>query len=317
MTARAAFDNASAALTVSNGTVTRIIDPEPLVLTGKSWTKWLGPVLSVLILTAVAYQLRQMDVRRIGALLPTSLLFWVAFGAYYFAGPLSEWCIFRRLWSLPLDGFSALLRKLVSNEILLGYLGEVYFYSWARRHTQITTSPFGAIKDVAVLSALVGNLFTLAMVAWSMPLFASLHLGLNTPAFTGSIMFILILSAAMLLLRKRLFTLPRNELWFVATMHAARVSAMMLLAALLWHLLLPAVALGWWLLLGTTRQLLSRLPFLPNKDVVFAGVASFFVGSDVEIASAIALFSSLILGAHLVVGAYVGLTEIVRETRPE
>ena len=27
-----------------------------------------------------------------------------------------------RLWSIPVDGFAALLRKLVSNESLLGYL---------------------------------------------------------------------------------------------------------------------------------------------------------------------------------------------------
>lgn len=87
---------------------------------------------------------------------------------------------------------------------------------------------------------------------------------------------------------------------------------MMLLAATAWHLLLPSVALTWWLLLGTLRQLLSRLPFLPNKDVVFAGLASFLVGSDVQIASAIALFASLIVGTHLLVGAYVGAAELLR-----
>lgn len=318
MNVRVAYENAVGPVSGScEPGVNRIIDPEPLVLTGKSWTKWLGPVVSVLILAAVAYQFRQMDFRRIGALLPTGLLFWVAFAAYYFAGPVSEWFIFRRLWSLPVDGFAALLRKLVSNEILLGYLGEVYFYAWARRHAQISTSPFGAIKDVTVLSALTGNLFTLAMVAVSMPLLGTLHLGLNTPAFVGSIVFILALSAAMLFLRRRLFTLPRGELWFVAGIHAARIVGMMLLSALLWHLLLPAVALSWWILLGTTRQLLSRLPFLPNKDVVFAGVATFLVGSDIEIAAAIALFSTLVLGAHLVVGACVGLAELTGGERQE
>ena len=32
--------------------------------------------------------------------------------------------------------------------------------------------------------------------------------------------------------------------------------------------------------LGTVRQLVSRLPFLPNKDIVFAGIATFLIGSD-------------------------------------
>lgn len=294
----------------------RIIDPEPLVRTSRTWTKWIGPLISVLILVAVTYQLRQMDIGRLAALLPQRAPFWFVLIAYYFAGPVSEWLIFRRIWSLPASGFPALLRKLVSNEILLGYLGEVYFYAWARRHAQITTAPFGAIKDVTILSALTGNLFTLVMVVLAAPFFGALHLGLSN-AFIGSTAFVLLLSAAMLLLRKRLFTLPKRELWFVGAVHSARIVVMMVLAATAWHLLLPAVALSWWLLLGTLRQLLSRLPFLPNKDIVFAGLASFLVASDPDIGSSIALFSSLILGGHLIVGACVGLSELVRKGSEE
>lgn len=293
----------------------RIIDPEPLIRSGRTWTRWIGPAISLLILAGVAYQFRQMDVRRLAVLLPSNPVFWTVIGAYYFAGPVSEWIIFHRIWSLPLGGFPALLRKLVSNEILLGYLGEVYFYAWARRHTQITAAPFGAIKDVTILSALTGNVFTLLMVAVAAPLFGVLHLGMNSRAFAGSTVFVLLLSAVMLLLRKRLFTLPRRELWFVAFVHSARIVVMMMLAATAWHLLLPSVALSWWLLLGTLRQLLSRLPFLPNKDIVFAGLASFLVGSELQIASAIALFSTLILGGHLLVGACAGLSELAREGR--
>ena len=130
-----------------------MIDPKPLVEISGSRIRWIGPAVSVLILLAVIFQLRQLDFRHLLGLLPFSPPFWIAFAAYYFAGPFSEWVIFRRLWSLPVGGFTALLRKLVSNEILLGYLGEVYFYAWARRHAQITTAPFGAIKDVTILSA--------------------------------------------------------------------------------------------------------------------------------------------------------------------
>jgi hypothetical protein len=120
-----------------------LIDLEPLVEGGRNWTKWAGPLISFLILAAVAYQLRHLDRHSLMALLPSNPLFWAAFLASYLVSPVIEWVIFRRLWSLPPSGFAALLRKLVSNEILLGYLGEVYFYAWARRNAQITTAPFG------------------------------------------------------------------------------------------------------------------------------------------------------------------------------
>jgi len=301
----------------SVSSIGEMIDPKPLVQTGKNWTRWTGPLISIFVLAAVAYQLRAIDYKSVINLLPATFMFWLAFVAYYFAGPVSEWVIFRRLWRLPIRGFPALIRKLVSNEILLGYLGEVYFYAWARRNARIVAAPFGAIKDVTILSALTGNVFTLLMVIIAAPLFGALHLGMDSAAFAWSAIFILVTSGAALILRKRLFTLPKRELWFVAAVHSARIVATTLLAAVMWHLLLPGVALSWWLLLGTLRQLLSRLPFLPNKDIVFAGMAAFLVGSDQEIVAATTLMATLIVCAHLAIGALLGISELASESRQQ
>ncbi|MDO7835578.1 hypothetical protein Q4610_11040 [Sphingobium sp. HBC34] len=289
------------------------LDPEPLIRSGRNWTRWVGPLVSVLTLVVALHQFRDMDPASLWALVPGGIAFWAAFTLYYLAGPLSEWAIFRRLWSIPADGFVALLRKLVSNEILLGYLGEVYFYAWARRHARITTAPFGAIKDVTILSALVGNGVTLVMVALALPLLHAVDARLNTWEMGGSILFVLATSLVVMLLRKRLFTLPRRELRIVAAIHLLRIVATTMLAAAMWHMLLPGIALSWWMLLGTLRQLVSRLPFLPNKDVVFAGMAAFLIGRDSEIVSAMALMASLILVAHLIVGMTLGAVGLLRE----
>jgi hypothetical protein len=150
---------------IQNSPLSPVIDPEPLIRSGRNWTRWAGPIVSLLILVVALDQFRGLDFAHLWTLMPTGIAFWAAFLLYYTAAPISEWVIFRRLWNIPLDGFGALLRKLVSNEILLGYMGEVYFYAWARRHAQITTAPFGALKDVTILSALAGNVVTLLMVA--------------------------------------------------------------------------------------------------------------------------------------------------------
>jgi hypothetical protein len=283
---------------------------EPRPLDGRNWISWVGPIASLLILAAAAYQLRTLDFRGLIALVPSTPIFWLVFGAYYVAGPASEWVIFRRLWSLPAGGFAALLRKLVSNEILIGYLGEVYFYAWARRRGRMKAAPFGAIKDVAILSAMVGNVLTLLLTVIAAPLIGSIRLGLGGAAFIGSAIFLLVSSMGVMAFRRRLFSLPRSELRFVAAIHAARIIASMLLAAVMWHMLLPAVALSWWLLLGTLRQLLSRLPFVPNKDLVFAGLAAVLVGNDTQIVAAMTLMASLILATHVFVGATLGVAEL-------
>jgi hypothetical protein len=91
--------------------------------------------------------------------------------------PVSEWLIYRHLWSLPLSGLIPLLRKRISNGILLSYSGEFYFYVWVRRRTRLTVAAFGVIKDVSVLSAQVGNLVTLAMLGLAWPVLGTLQLG--------------------------------------------------------------------------------------------------------------------------------------------
>jgi hypothetical protein len=289
-----------------------VINPEPLFRSGRNWTQWCGPVLSIVILVVSLHQFRSLAIRTLWSMLPASIGFWAAFLLYYGAGPLSEWVIFRRLWNIPMEGLGALLCKLVSNEILLGYLGEVYFYAWARRNAKIATAPFGAIKDVTILSALVGNVITLIMVAVAIPFFDGLHLGAGHWDIIASLLFVLGTSLAAMLLRKRLFTLPRSELSRICVIHLIRIMATTVLAAVMWHMLLPRVALSWWLLLSTLRQLVSRLPFLPNKDVVFAGMTAFLIGTGNEIAAAMALMATLIFCAHLLAGVLLSANALLR-----
>jgi hypothetical protein len=72
------------------------------------------------------------------------------------------------------------------------------------------------------------------------------------------------------------------------------------------------VAIGWWVLLAAIRMLLSRLPLLPNKDLVFAGVAVLLIGRSTAIDDLMTMMATLILATHLVVGAGLTLAEFVR-----
>lgn len=278
------------------------IAPAPLAHSDRGWTWWAGAAFSVAILVAVLWQVRSVSITDMIALVPRTPGFWLAFLAAYFSAPLMDWLIFRRLWKIPEDGFAALLRKLIGNELLLGYIGEVYFYTWARRRTGMTTAPFGAIKDVAILSALMGNVVTLAMLVLAAPLLSTMRFGIDAETFIASIAVVLVTSSAMLLFRRKLFSLPAPELRFVSGMHLVRIGLTTGFNALAWHLVLPEVGMQWWLLLSALRLLLSRLPLLPNKDIVFAGLAVFLIGHDVQIGALMTMMASLILGTHILVG---------------
>lgn len=309
----AAHSSDAPAPAVTASAVGRFIDPQPLVEKSRNWPRYFGPAVSLLILAGALWQLRDLNFRELGVLMPTSVLFWLVFVISYFQAPLTEWVMFHRLWKLPFSGMGALLRKYVSNEILLGYLGEVYFYAWAKRHVNMVASPFGAIKDVTILSALTGNIATIGMVIFAAPMIGQLNLGISSRTFAWSIAFVMGTSILFLLLRRTLFTLPTRDLWFITYVHFLRIFSYALLSGLLWHLILPGVSFTYWLLLATMRQLLSRLPFMPNKDVIFVSLATFFVGRDTEVIHAMALLATLTVSAHLVVGLTFGLTGLIRE----
>ena len=95
----------------------------PLERSLRKWSGWIGPVISIAILVAVLWQLRKIDWAQVWSIVPTSPWIWLVLAASYFAGPVADWVIFRKLWSIPLSGIFPLLKKLIGNELLLGYVG--------------------------------------------------------------------------------------------------------------------------------------------------------------------------------------------------
>ncbi len=268
----------------------------------RGWTWWVGTIITLAVLVAAMLQLAQLDLARVAAIVPSSPAFWLVFALSYFAGPLGDYVIFRRLWQIPVAGFFALLRKLIGNELITGYVGDLYFYTWARQRTSMTSAPFGAVKDVAILSAMAANAVTLVLMVLAYPLLDTLHLGIDSTAFFASVALMLVISSGVLFFRKKLFSLPARDLWVVTFVQTTRVIATLVLTGLCWHLALPAESVELWVLLSAMRMLLSRLPFLPNKDVVFAALAVFMIGQDAEVGALMAMMASLLLATHLGLG---------------
>jgi hypothetical protein len=270
-----------------------------------------GMAISLLVLFVVVVEYRKLDLAVLQQMLPTSPLFWLVFLANYLSGPIGDWVIFRRLWRIPWSGLSALIRKLVSNELVFGYLGEAQFYAWARARANMTAAPFGAIKDVALLSALVGNIATLVLLGCAWLLVRAAEIGVETRGAFLSLGVVLLTSFAMFLFREKLFSLPRSQLYFTSMVHAVRTLAALVLSAVLWHLVLPQIAIATWLIMSALRMLVSRLPFVPNKDVLFAGVAVFLLGHEPQVGALMTMMAVLTLATHVVVGAAFAVADLV------
>ena len=267
----------------------------------------LGIVFTLAMLGGLGHLLWAAGLPRLARSVPTSPLFYLAFLALYPVPPLFDYAIFRRLWGIPRAGLIALTKKRIANDVLFGYSGEAYFYAWARRHAKMVAAPFGAVKDVSILSALAGHAMTLGLIALVLPFG---HAFLRPEWFHG-ILAVGAVSIAMslpfLVFSRRVFSLDRAELWRVFWLHCARILAGWALIALAWHFALPAVEVAMWLVLVAVKQIVSRLPFVPNKDLLFTNIAALLIGRGAPVSLLIAIVTAGTLLIHLLLIVAFGL----------
>ncbi|WP_380785022.1 hypothetical protein [Sphingomonas sp. R86521] len=280
---------------------------EPLKTVRLRWPAIIGGVLTLAMIAGLLRELLGQGLAGLGRSLPHDPRFYLCFAALYMSLPTADYLIFRRLWGIPLGGLVALVKKRIANEVVIGYSGEAYFYAWARSHAKMVAAPFGAVKDVSILSAIAGNAITLAMIAVALPLGRSL---LNPEQFRivlGSAAITLAMSLPFLIFSTRIFSLPERALWWVFGVHCVRLLTGSVLIALAWHYALPGVSVGMWLFLAAGRLLVSRLPLVPNKDLLFANFAILLIGQDRTLSELIAFTAALTLLVHVVLLALFSL----------
>ncbi len=273
---------------------------EPLKTFRSRWPAIIGALLTLAMIGGLARELFGNGLAGLSRSVPSDPRFYLCFALLYMSPPTGDYVIFRRLWGIPVAGLVALIKKRIANEVVFGYSGDAYFYAWARAKAQMVASPFGAVKDVTILSAIAGNGITLAMVAIALPLSRELLPPEMFRTVLGSAGITFAISLPFLIFSRRVFSLPRATLWWVFMIHCIRLMCGSLLIALAWHFAMPDVTIAMWLFLAAGRLLVSRLPLVPNKDLLFANFAILLIGQDQALSELIAFTAALTLLVHVV-----------------
>ena len=288
---------------------------EPLQAIRSRWPVLIGGLLTAAMIAGLLRELLGSGLAGLSRAVPASPLFYLFFGMLYLSPVTGDYVIFRRLWGIPFAGYVALIKKRIANEVVFGYSGEAYFYAWARVRAAMVAAPFGAVKDVSILSAIAGNAVTLAMVAVALVFGHRLLTPEMLRLVAGSAAVTVAMSLPFLLFSRRVFSLPRASLWWIFGVHCLRLAAGSLLIALAWHFALPGVSVGMWLFLAAGRLLVSRLPLVPNKDLVFANFAILVIGQDHSLSALMAFSAALTVVVHLLFIAAFGMGGVMTRTK--
>lgn len=282
--------------------------------TSRLWV-WLGGLLSAGLIGGIALQLGGASGEVLKAIRLLPLGVWPVFLLLYLTQTLCDYAIFRRVWHMPPAGFEAVLRKNVINEVVLGYSGEAFLYVWARRASRAAVAPFAAIKDANIISALMGNLLTLVLGLVSATQLQDLDFARRLGPALWSGLIPVATSLGVLAFGRRVFSLRLGQLLYVAAVCGLRLAAWAGLTVLVWSLALPQVAPALWVVLLAIRLLVSRIPLISNKDLVFGSLMLLLLGAHSAVAVLLAALAVMTLGLHLAVIVGLGLVDLARGLR--
>jgi hypothetical protein len=238
---------------------------------------------------------------------PSSPLYYVLVLAAYLVLPVADTLIYRRLWAIRFwPSLPAFLRKRIYNSALLGYSGEVYLLMWARKRVdQVDRALAHAIKDTNILSAVVSTYVLAALILY---LITQTAFGFSDDAFgwwaAGTLLFAALAPGAFLF-RRHFMVLSAGTALFVLFVHTVRFLGGQALLLAQWRVELPEI--GWTALatLLAAQMLVSRIPFLPNRDLLFISIGISLAGPlampQAALASLLLMTSALQQVLHLVV----------------
>ena len=250
------------------------------------WLKAAGPVFLIAIGTLLACQLTRIGWQEMSRSLPSTPWFYLLFPLFYLVLPASEACIYARLWRCS---FWRLLpracMKHVCNQDVLELSGEVYFYVWSTRRLGLNPGQtLRTIKDITILSAVVGYVVTLAFPTICLWLGVlgpgqglterqSLVIGWGAPLLLCGV--VAVTAAA----RRVIFFLPGRALLAISGVHLVRLALTNAILVAQWAIVVPGQPWSAWLTLLAVSNLVGRLPSVLSNNLVFVAAGIQLAGS--------------------------------------
>lgn len=243
------------------------------------------------ILAYLVYRLTDIGWGTILTSLPQTPWFYIIFVGMYLTLPLSEVLIYGRLWSI--SGWKALapmLKKRVYNKDVLGYSGDIYLYMWARERVDMPDRHvLHTVKDNVIVSSIASTLVAIVLLT-AFVLTGQIALPTGLTEHTALYLTLALVGGAVLValgvrFRRSLVLLPGLTLLAIFGVHVMRLLVVQGLQVLQWSVVIPEVPLHAWLTFLAVQIIVSRIPLLPSRDLLFLG-ASLEVAHLVEVSSA-------------------------------
>lgn len=245
---------------------------------GKNFSRTASQIIRVTIIVFLLYQLSRVGWTDFLHNLPTTPWFYLIILVIYFLLPFSEMVAYRVSWPIGWkEGLPIFIKKRVLNKDVVGYSGELQLFAWVQSSIGISKrETFKVIRDNNILSSLastciVFGLLTIFIVSGQIS-FLELIDSQQYVMYGAILIGLIVLLAVGYQYRSLLFSMPKKRACLVLAIHMGRLVVANVLQVLLWYAVLPTVSLEVWFTYLSISLIMSRVPFVPNRDFLFIAV---------------------------------------------
>jgi len=246
---------------------------------GKRILKLLRGLFLFIILSWLGYNLYQVGWQAVWQNLPMNPLFYLIFFLIYVSAPTADILIYRYTWNFDVGkNIDAFFKKRILNTDVVGYSGEFYFFSWARKHIPLSDMRIGeTIRDYNIISSLASTtrtlVFLIVFAIIAKEEFVELAGAADPMYLILGGLALLVLAPIVVRFRKYIFVTPFKIAKVVYGIYFTRLALGTILQILMWSVVIADVSLGTWILYSAVSILVSWIP-IPNKKLVFVGVGT-------------------------------------------
>lgn len=232
-----------------------------------------------LIVGVLLYRLHGVGWAAVLEALPTNAFFYVFFVLKFLALPCADMLMYGVIWDRSLVGhFPAFVRKRVYNYGVAGYAGEAFIAQWASRTFGFSAKDaLIAVKDGNILSSFTANFTTVALIAG---LAASGLLAAAARAIPGGYGVFAVpfgiaatVIASVIIFRRKILHIGDGRAARILGVHFVRQAAQIACTTGMYASAIPTAAPQGWLLFIALQLVVSRVPFMPNQDLVYLTAA--------------------------------------------
>ncbi|MFA5669172.1 MAG: hypothetical protein WC967_08005 [Balneolaceae bacterium] len=270
---------------------------------GKAIVKWLQRILFVAITAWMGYELTKIGWLKVWNSLPTNWFFYLIFLLTYFQLPLFEVWIYRVTWAFDaIKSIPTFIIKRVYNKDVLGYSGELYFFVWAKKYLSLPDREILlTIKDNNVISSVASTIVSIGLLSififsGKVPIQDWINYDQLVYWILG-IVGVVVLSALAYRFRDYVIHMTASNAASIFGIQIFRLLLVQAFNLLMFYVVMPETPMYVWFTYLSLEIILSRVPFLPNKDFIFVSLSISLAGtlavSEIEIAGLMLARSAL------------------------